>query len=316
MQIITEKYRPQTFDAIVPPKGLDIKFAKWKETNTIDSHLIFYGHAGTGKSTTAKAILRELDISDYKTLNGSDDTSVDTARELIEWASIPSAYGNQKICLIEEFERMSPSAQDSLKCVFEDKSNITIFILTTNNIKKITNPIISRCECFCFDNIDKNKYNERIAAVALSEGLFSSGDMSEDESRILTRIMDEHYPDFRGALNALNQNITIVDGKKTLFDGGNVDNSGLEDLVKEVLRCVKEEDVTAVQKAVFNIPKDNIGDCYRILYNHLDWITPVKEKWCVMLLTIQRYNIQHQTTVADQDMNFAACIVECYMLSA
>ena len=39
------------------------------DIKSVQKFVVFYGDAGTGKSTTAKAILRELDISDYKTLN-------------------------------------------------------------------------------------------------------------------------------------------------------------------------------------------------------------------------------------------------------
>ena len=143
--LFTEKYRPKTFDEIVPPDGLKDKFQKWKEEKRLDTNLIFYGKAGTGKSSTARAILKELDISDFQIINGSDETSVDAARELIDWAGMPSYDEKQKIVLIEEFERMSPNAQDSLKYAMEAYSYITLFILTTNNLNKITEPIQSRC---------------------------------------------------------------------------------------------------------------------------------------------------------------------------
>ena len=82
--LITEKYRPRTFADIVPPQGLKEKFNKWKADGKLDCHLIFYGNAGTGKSSTAKAILNELDITDVMRVNGSDNTGVDDARQIIK----------------------------------------------------------------------------------------------------------------------------------------------------------------------------------------------------------------------------------------
>lgn len=313
--LITEKYRPQTFAEIVPPNGLKEKFQKWKETGMLDSHLLFYGHAGTGKSSTAQAIIKELGITDLRIVNGSDDTSVDIAREIIDWSEFP-ALEKQKVVIFEEFERMSPNAQDSLKYALEANSKNTIFIFTTNNVKKITDPIRSRCEVYCFDNIDKQEYITKIFNVCVQEGMFPNGNFpSEEVLNTFGRIVQTNYPDFRAALNMINQHRVVIDGKPTLTATQNIDKSGLEKQLSNAVLIASQGEIPALQNAIIEIAQEDIGNCYKLLYNHLTWITEDKKKWRKILLAIQKYNVQHQTLVADSDMNLAACLVECSLIA-
>lgn len=306
--LITEKYRPRTFADIVPPQGLKEKFNKWKADGKLDCHLIFYGNAGTGKSSTAKAILNELDITDVMRVNGSDNTGVDDARQIIDWASIPSVEG-QKVCLIEEFERMSDSAQDSLKFAFEEYSECCRFILTTNNVGKITDPIKSRCECYDFDLIDKASYAGKIVSVCKKEGLFADGNIEPEEQKSLVGIIEKCYPDFRSALNAVNSGIVITDGVKHLTGAALVSDSEMNAYFEPVLLALVEEDIDALMQAIYKIPPAFVFKAYRYMYNNLDLFGD-KSKWGKFILTIQKYNYQNQVMVADSDINLAACLIE------
>lgn len=306
--LITEKYRPKTFADIVPPQGLKEKFAKWKESGKLDCHLIFYGNAGTGKSSTAKAILNELNIADVLRINGSDNTGVDDARQIIEWASIPSMDG-QKVCVIEEFERMSDSAQDSLKYAFEEYSESCRFILTTNNVGKITDPIKSRCECYDFDLIDKAAYTGKIVSVCQKEGLFADGHIEPEEQNCLVGIIEKCYPDFRSALNSINSGIVVTDGVKHLTGAALVSDTEMNTYFEPALLALIDEDMDALMQAIFKIPPAFVFKAYRYMYNNLNLFGD-KSKWGKFILTIQKYNYQNQAMVADSDINLAACLIE------
>lgn len=312
---ITEKYRPKTWDELVPPENLLEKINRWRINKQLDSHLIFYGHAGTGKSSTARIILRELGITDYIIRNGSDDTSVDDARSIIEWASQPSMT-NQKVCLIEEFERMTPQAQDSLKYALEAYGDRTIFIFTTNNVKKITDPIQSRCEIYCFDDINKEKFTIKFFQVCSQEGLFANGQFtSQEEAVLFSNIIEKSYPDFRKAFNTLNKLIVDENGiKKLKGDISSINNSD-ESEILDVVNKVKNGNIFESMVSLANMNSDSIEKAYRVLYTHLTWFTDDKDKWRKILLAIQKYNYQHQCLIADYDMNLDACITECVLIA-
>ena len=77
----TEKYRPSELKDYVGNDGLKEKIADYISDNDIP-HLLFYGKAGTGKTTLAKLIVNTINC-DYIMINASDENSVDNVRNKI-----------------------------------------------------------------------------------------------------------------------------------------------------------------------------------------------------------------------------------------
>lgn len=68
---LTEKYRPSKLSECVLPLRISKRLEKWKLKQP--SHLIFYGNAGVGKTSTALALAKELSPDDYTIINASKD---------------------------------------------------------------------------------------------------------------------------------------------------------------------------------------------------------------------------------------------------
>ncbi len=106
---------------------------------------LLYGPPGTGKTSTGKAI--GAHYGSLLDLNGSDDKGIDVVRGKIKTrARTASITGGPQVILLDEFEEMTNPAQSALKRVLEDYEDNCIFILCTNNINKVIEPIRSRCE--------------------------------------------------------------------------------------------------------------------------------------------------------------------------
>lgn len=84
---------------------------------------------------------------------------------------------------------------------------------------------------------------------------------------------------------------------------------------EELVGIANKLDIPALQTAINNIRQEEVGDIYKELYKNLYWFTSDETKWRKILLSIQKYNVQHQTLVADADMNLAACLVECALIA-
>ena len=209
---------------------------------------------------------------------------------------------------------MSDSAQDSLKFAFEEYSECCRFILTTNNIGKITDPIKSRCECYDFDLIDKAAYTCKIVTVCQKEGLFAEGHIEPEEQKCLVDIIERCYPDFRSALNAVNSGIVVTDGVKHLTGAALVSDAEMNAYFEPVLLALVEEDIDALMQAIYKIPPAFVFKAYRYMYTNLDLFGD-KSKWGKFILTIQKYNYQNQAMIADSDINLAACLIELNQIS-
>jgi len=299
MELLTEKYRPKKIeDLVLINKEFGEKLKQWKANGSFDGHLLFYGPAGTGKSSSVNVILNELEITDYIVINGSDKTGVDDTRRVIEYASVP-ALDKFKVVVFEEFERLSPQAQDSLKYVLEKYSDWCRFIFTTNNINKVTQPIISRCQVFAFNQLDVQSFMMKIINILNAENIKSECDDIAD-------YINHSYPDLRKCINLVNQN--IVDGKLLKL---NKDEALSIDRYKSIFDYLKgKATILETQKVLASTFKDEEFEyCYKILYNNINMITEDVNKWDKILLIIANYLVKNET-VAFKDINLMACLTE------
>lgn len=301
MELLTEKYRPKTIeDLVITNKEFGDKLKQWKEKGSFDSHILLYGIPGTGKSSSINVILNELNITDYITINGSDKTGIDDTRRIIEYASVPSLDDKIKVVVLEEFERLSPQAQDSLKYVLEKYSSWCRFIFTTNNVNKVTPAILSRCESYSFQKLDQQQFVTRIVNILTKENIkYSMEDVVE--------YIKLSYPDLRKCINDINKN--VINGELCKFNKED-EVSNLDKLLPILDFVHNRKHCNDVQKLIatsFN--EDEIENIYKIIYNKLDVFTVDRNKWEMIVVKVADYLYKHPT-VAFKDLNLMACLVE------
>jgi len=144
--------------------------------------IIFYGPAGTGKTTLAEVIGKELGANVH-TLNASIDNGIDVVRtKIVPWAKQQSFNGGKNLIVLDEAERMSTQAQDALKRTMDEHSGICIFILCTNNIHKIIKPLKSRAKetMFHLDYMHDTTMSYVVESVANRAGIELSIEEAKD----------------------------------------------------------------------------------------------------------------------------------------
>jgi len=77
-----EKYRPTNLDSYIGNEHLKSKVEIYLESGDLP-HLLLYGRAGTGKTTLAKLLVKNIDC-DYIYINASDENNVDTVRTKVK----------------------------------------------------------------------------------------------------------------------------------------------------------------------------------------------------------------------------------------
>ena len=153
--IWTEKYRPSNFSSVV---GQDEIIKRVQAlTNSLNiPHLLFAGPAGTGKSTLALIIVKELYgenwRENYLELNASDERGINIVREKVKNFARTKSLGNVpfKIIFLDEADALTPEAQQALRRTMENYSSTCRFILSCNYSSKIIDPIQSRCAVLKF----------------------------------------------------------------------------------------------------------------------------------------------------------------------
>ncbi len=176
VNIWTEKYRPTTFDEMVGQQEI-IKRVKSLVQALNIPHLLFAGPAGTGKSTLALIIVKELFgekwKENYLELNASDERGIDVVRQKVKDFARTKAIENIpfKVIFLDEADALTKEAQQALRRTMENYTSTCRFIMSCNYSSRIIDPIQSRCVVFRFKLLEKKDIKKRIDFIAQNEKL-------------------------------------------------------------------------------------------------------------------------------------------------
>lgn len=198
-ELLTEKYRPQNLDEVALPKRIKDFLEEGIQTN-----LMFYGTQGSGKTSTAKLMVKQFGNS-HIYINCSSETGIDTVREKItEFCETRSLTGGKtlKIVLLDEFDGMSTASYQALRGCIEKYAMNTRFVATCNFINKVPDPIKSRFTTISFDfegeeltEVKKQMF-KRVKYICDNEGVGITKDA-------IAFLVKNNYPDYRSIVNKL-----------------------------------------------------------------------------------------------------------------
>ncbi len=291
-----EKYRPTQLENYVGNEHLKAKVERYIKSNDVP-HLLFYGRAGTGKTTLAKLIVKNIEC-DYLYINASDENSVDTVRNKVRQFASTIGFKDMKVIVLDECDYITPNAQAALRNLMETFSRHCRFILTCNYVERIIDPIQSRCQVF--EIIPPNKKDTAIHLVKILEQ-----EKLKYNAEDIKVLIDSSYPDIRKIINATQR--SVVDGVVVLDKQSTIQN----DYKLKVLDILKVQDKKTAFGNLRQLLADNAirdySDCFRLLYDNVDEYGTGHIAEVIIILA--RYE-QSDTQVVDKEINFMAMLIE------
>jgi len=205
--IWTEKYRPKHFEELV---GQDEIIKRVKNlTNSMNiPHLLFAGPAGTGKSTLALIVVKELFgdnwRENYLELNASDERGIDVVRQKVKDFARTKALGDVafKVIFLDEADALTKEAQQALRRTMENYSSNCRFVMSCNYSSKIIDPIQSRCVIFRFKLLERKDVEKRIKFIVEKERL-------EIDDNAIEALYEVSEGDCRRVINLLQASASI-----------------------------------------------------------------------------------------------------------
>ena len=291
-----EKYRPSNLDTYIGNEHLKDKVSVYLESGDLP-HLLLFGKAGTGKTTLAKILVKNIEC-DYLYINASDENNVDTVRNKVKNFASTMGFKDYKIIILDECDYITPNAQAALRNLMETFSKHCRFILTCNFVERIIDPIQSRCQSFQIIPPSKKDVAKHIHNILLKENVMS--DMKD-----LKVLIDSGYPDIRRVINSAQRN--VVKDKLKLDTTSIIQN----DYKLKLLKILKTQDKKTAFKDIRQLLLDNkitdFADLFRLLYDEVDDWGKGHVAECILI--IARYELS-DTQVVDKEINSMAMIIE------
>ena len=290
--LLVEKYRPTNIDNYVGNKSIKDTIKSYISQNDIQN-LLFYGPAGTGKTTLAKLIAKNIDC-DLLYINASDERGIETIRDKVSGFASTMSFKSLKIVILDEADFLTIMAQASLRNVIETFSRSTRFILTCNYLERIIDPLQSRCQTLKIIPPDFSVVLPHIRKILEREKIeCTTGDLST--------IIDNNYPDIRKILNTIQ--VSTVDNVIKL-DTDTLIGSNYQNQILEELKLKKPNWRTIRQIVADSNVKDFEG-LYRFLYDNSSEYASGKEG--MIAFYINEYSYQSNFRI-DKEVNCMALI--------
>ena len=305
-ELWVEKYRPKTLkEYVVRDEAQRRQIEAWIKEKSIP-HLLLSGAPGVGKTTLAKMLFNELDVSGYDILeiNASRENSVDTVRDKINNFVQIMPFGEYKYVLLDEADYMSPNGQAALRGVMESYHTSARFILTCNYPNRVIPALHSRCQGFHMETIDKTEFTARVAEILIAEKM-------DQDIDTLDTYVKATYPDLRKCINMIQQNCR--DGKLMPPASG---DSGQQDYRLEMVELFKKGKINEARKLVCSQARpEECEEIYRWLYDNLDIISKNEDAQDKAVIIIKQGLVDH-SFVADPEINLASVMIKLARLQS
>ena len=290
--LLNEIYRPVVLDNYVGNANLKASIAKQLAQNDIQNYL-FYGPAGTGKTTLAKLIVHNLDCESLY-INASDERGIETIRDKVSSFASVMSFKPIKVVILDEADFLTIQAQASLRNVIETFSRTTRFILTCNFVERIIDPLQSRCQVFKVVPPTKKEVALHLASVCDKESI-------SYEPTTIGKVVNKFYPDLRKMLNTIQS--STINNKLELDDSLLVSTSYMLAILEELKN--KKPSFTKIRQLIADANVDDFEELFRFLYDESSQYLPNKEGTVAILVSEHQYKANFRI---DKEINTMSLI--------
>ena len=292
--LFVEHYRPTKLDNYVGNENIKKVIKQYLDQDDIQN-LCFYGPAGTGKTTLAKLIVKNLDC-DYLYINASDERGIDTIRDKVTSFASTASFKSLKVVILDEADFLTINAQASLRNVIETFSRSTRFILTCNYIERIIDPLQSRCQTLKIIPPSKVEVAKHLAWILGEENIsFVVDDIKN--------IVNQFYPDLRKMLNTIQ--LSIIDAKLSIDKSVLVSNNYMNSLLKELTK--KKPNWRELRKIIINSGVNDFEELYRFLFDNVSEYASGKEGSVSIILNEHLYQANFRI---DKEINISSALAK------
>ena len=292
--IWVEKFRPKELSDYIGNDTLKTALQRYITEQDLP-HLLFYGTAGTGKTTAAKLLTRHIDC-DALIINASDENSVETIRQKVKTFASSIGFKELKIIVLDEADFITPQGQAALRNMMEAFSKHTRFVLTANYKERIIEPIVSRTQVFEIVPPSRKDVAMRMAAVLDQENVtYDPND--------LVLLINASYPDIRAILQSAQQFTTAE--KKLVVEKKLIVENDYKLQIISLLQENPKKAFTEIRQLMANARVRDFTGLYRLLFDSIDDYAGSHVSEAILAIADGQYK---DAFVVDKEINAMATI--------
>ena len=295
--LLNEKYRPTTLDKFVGNENLKKSLSKYLEQNDI-LNLIFYGPAGTGKTTLAKLIVSNLDC-DYLYINASDERGIETIRDKVQGFASTISFEPIKVVILDEADFLTIQAQASLRNIIETFSRTTRFIMTCNFVERIIDPLQSRCQVLKIIPPTKKDVAKHLVWILDQESI-------KYDIKDLVPLINQYYPDLRKCINTIQ--LSTLDNQLKLDQSVLVSSNYIDKVINVLSEGSKFNKIDCyndIRQIIADANVDDFDELFRALYDRSSEYYKDKEGTAVLAINEHQYKANFRI---DKEINIMSLI--------
>lgn len=211
--MIEMKYRPQSISECILPRHDIERFNGIIKKGKIPHLLLSSKTPGTGKTTTAKALVNDVD-AEMMFISGGELRIADLRNQLTDFAKTATRKKGGKVIIIDEGDNANMKAvHEELRSWMEAYGDNCTVIMTCNNEEVIPKPLKSRFRVFNFGVVvedtpeliladERRMMKETIVrclAICEAEGI-----VVKDKNAILS-LVKKHFPNIRSVITEMDK---------------------------------------------------------------------------------------------------------------
>lgn len=251
--MLYRKYRPQAFKEVIGQEHVVKVLEGAIKLGNVSHAYIFSGSRGTGKTSVARILAREIGTSanDLVEMDAASNRGIDDVREIRDSVNTLPFESKYKVYIIDEVHMLTRDAWNAFLKTLEEPPAHVVFIMATTEIEKVPETVVSRCQTFTFRRPNQATLKDFALKIARQEG----ATLEPAAAELVALLGDGSFRDAHGILEKVLS--STKDKKITRAEVEVVTGAPKAELVRDILEAIVEKNLEKGMKAVGEASRAN-----------------------------------------------------------